>query len=349
MVEGIFLGFNKIAILFMSISVALQLFGIQYFLTKMKGSFGLIKVCPDREDQCRLPINQLKESFTKSKTFYLLILVVFSSLAAAKVNAFYSGIDPFFYQKNPVFWALLLDIYDNLVSFLMFYLLAILLWMIFNISFMLFKINSQLYNESLKIEPLDSDRAGGLKPLKELLLFFGIYYFLILALAVFSNLTPRGLHLFESISLGLFWLIGAVLFLYDWYALRRFLKGKIEDEVSSLGEVLESKRTQLIDLVAKSKEKESDDQIESLSNARDIIDKERDRIQQYKIKPIGAKTAILFVGFSALSLITILKASSEAAKSNVAIFVIGNTQPYINDLVNYAYNLFNYLYYFLPK
>lgn len=333
----------------MSISIALQLIGIQYFLTKIKWSFGLIKFCSDREDQCHRPIDQLKESFTKSKIFYLLILIVFSSLAAAKVNAFYSGMEPFFYQRNPIFWVLLLDIYDNLVSFLMFYLLAILLWMIFNISFMLFKINSQLYNESLKIEPLDSDRAGGLKPLKELLLLFGIYYFLVLALAVFSNLTPRGLHPFESISLGLFWLIGAVLFLYDWYALRRFLKGKREDEVSSLGEILESKRTQLIDLVSKSKEKESDDQIDSLSNALDIIDKERDRIQQYKIKPIGAKTAILFVGFSALSLITILKASGEAGKSNVAIFVIGNTQPYINDIVNYAYNLFNYLYYFLPK
>jgi len=99
--------------------------------------------------------------------------------------------DPFFYQNNPVFWALLLDIYDNLISFLMLYLLAILLWMIFNISFMLFKINSQLFNKSLKIEPLDSDRAGGLKPLKELLLRFGIYYYIVLALAVFSNLTPE--------------------------------------------------------------------------------------------------------------------------------------------------------------
>jgi hypothetical protein len=220
--------------------------------------------------------------------------------------------------------------------------------MIFSISYMLFKINNDLY-ALLKIEPFDADRAGGLKPLRELLLGFNIFYFLIIALAILTNFATRGLSSFESASIGLLWLIGVVLFLYDWYALRRFLRGKIGDEVSILSEIQESKRKQLIDLVSKNEEKENEGQICLISNLLDIIDKERERIQQYKIKLIDAKTIILFASFSALSMIAILKGPGEDGRSGTAVFVIDNARPLIDEFINYAGYIGNYLYQFLPK
>jgi len=348
MMKNIFPVSDKIGILFMSISIALQLFGIQYFLTKMKGSFGELIVSSESKDDSLCPFDLLKTNFTTSRVLYLLILAAFLLFATAKIDAFYSGSEPFFSQGNPTSWALGLDIYNNLVSLFLLYLLAILLWMIFNISYMLFKINNDLY-ALLKIEPLDADRAGGLKPLKELLLGFNIFYFLIIPLAVFANFASRGLSSFESASIGLLWLIGVVLFLYDWYALRRFLRGKIGDGVSILSEIQESKRKQLIDLVSKNEEKENEGQICLLSNVLDIIDKERERIQQYKIKLIDAKTIILFAGFSALSLIAILKGSGEDGRSSTAVFVIDNARPLIDDCINYVGYMVNYLYQFLPK
>ena len=65
------------AILFMSITIALLLFGIQYFLTKMKGSFGELIVSSESKDQCQRPLDQLKTNFTTSKILYLLILIAF--------------------------------------------------------------------------------------------------------------------------------------------------------------------------------------------------------------------------------------------------------------------------------
>jgi hypothetical protein len=213
---------------------------------------------------------------------------------------------------------------------------------------MLFKINNDLY-ASLIIKPLDADRAGGLKHLRELLLSFSIFYFLIVALAVLTNFATRGLSSFESISIGMLWLIGVVLFLYDWYALRRFLRGKRGDEVSILSEILECKRKQLIDLVSKNEEKENECQICLLSNVLGIIDKERERIQKYKIKLIDARTIILSAGFSILSLIAILKGSGEAGRSSTAVFVIDNARPFIDDSINYIVYIGNYVYQFLPK
>lgn len=272
----------------------------------------------------------------------MLILVAFSFLAAAKIDAFYSGSEPFFYSMNPTFWALALDIYNNLVSLFVIYLLATLLWMTLNISYMLFKINNNLYNGSLRIEPFDPDRAGGLNHLKELILWFSVFYFLIIALAASTNFTNTGLSMLESISIGLFWLIGAVFFLYDWYALRSFIRGKIGDEVSILSKMLESRRTHLINLLTKNEDKENEDQINLLSNSLNIINTERDRIQRYKLKLIDTKTIVLFAGSSMISLITILKASGVDGKSNIALFVIDNVQPYTNYIVNFIHQ-------FLPQ
>jgi len=339
MVKNIFSGSDKIGILFLSISITLLLFGIQYFLNKMRGSFGELIVISESEDKCLNPVDQLKKNFTTSKIPYLLILVAFSSLAAAKIDAFYSGSEPFFYFGNPTFWALALDIYNNLVSLFIIYLLATLLWMTFNISYMFFKINSNSYNGSLRIEPFDPDRIGGLKHLKELLLWFSIFYFLIAALAASTNFSNTGLSMLESISIGLFWLTGAVFFLYDWYALRSFIRGKIGDEVSILSKMLESRRTHLIDLLSKNEDKENADQINLLSNSLDIINAERDRIQRYKLKLIDAKTIILFAGSTMISLITILKASGGDEKSSAALFVIDNAQPYTNYIVNFIHQL----------
>ena len=72
----------------MSISIALQLFGIQYFLTKMKGSFGEPIVSSESEDDSLCPFDLLKTNFTTSRVLYLLILAAFLSFATAKIDAF---------------------------------------------------------------------------------------------------------------------------------------------------------------------------------------------------------------------------------------------------------------------
>ena len=73
--KNIFSGSNKITILFMSISIALLLFGIQYFLTKMKGSFGELIVSSESKDDSLRPFDLLKTNFTSSKILYLLIQI----------------------------------------------------------------------------------------------------------------------------------------------------------------------------------------------------------------------------------------------------------------------------------
>lgn len=292
---------------------------------------------PGAANQFKHPLDLLREHFTESKGLYLILLTIFLPLIIIKINAFFSDYKPFYYQGEPTFWALMLDIYDNFMSFFILYLLAIFLWMIFNISWVLSKINNKLYYVTSKIKPLDSDKVGGLTGIRRLILRLSIYYFFMIVLAVFTYLTHRGPLLYENISLAFFWLIGVVFSLMAWFALRKLFKGKIEKEISSLNEVLEEKRLQLIDLITNNKEQEDEDQMDSLSKSLDIIDKERNRILGYRIKPIDARTIILFISSSLLSLITLVKtiesALDDVQKSKVIMFAVNQSQPYLGDSI----------------
>ena len=314
------------------------LFGIQYFLREIKAKFSRLEISTDRVGQAIPPVDLLHDHFTTSKGLYLLISFTFLPFIAIKIDRLFSGHKPFFYQAEPTSWALMLDIYNESLSYFILYLLAIVLWMIFNISRVLSKINNKQYYESLKMKPLDTDKVGGLSNIRDLILKLSIYYFIVIILTMSTYLTYRGLLLYEGISLFIFWLIGVAFFLMAWLALRRLLKRKIEKDISLLNETIECKRLQLIDLIANNKEGERQDQLNSLSKALDIIDKERARILQYKIKPIDVKSIILFISSSLFSLLIIVKelegALEDAARSKIIMFAFSQSQPYLGDSIS---------------
>lgn len=328
-------GYNGLNNIFLSLLLAAQLFGILYFLSRIRDRFGNLAINTDMTALSPSPIDQLRENFTKSKMFYWLVLLTFLPFLAIEVGAIYSGLKPFYYQDNPTWWRLLLDVYNNILTYFMLYLFAILLWMIFNISFELNKINGKPHNESIKIALLNADKTGGLKPVKELILWFSVYYFLIIFLAVLSNMTTRGLLLYEGLSLIMFWTIGTAFFLWGWHEIRNLLTGRMENEVYVLDEAFDCKRRQLLDLISKDNEKENKDQINSLSNALDLINKERDRILRHGVKPVDAKTFILFIVSSSLSLITILKTLQELKNNEVVMIAFNLTFPYFNGSLIY--------------
>ena len=76
----------------------------------------------------------------------------------------------------------------------------------------------------------------------------------------------------------------------------------------------------------------------SLSKALDIVNKERDRILQYKIKPIDVKSVIIFISSSLFSLLIIVKelegALEDAAKSKIIMFAVSQSQPYLGDSIS---------------
>jgi hypothetical protein len=335
-VPDVFYGYNRFDDIFLFILITVQLFGIQYFLNKIRFSFGSLKIRSECGNKCYHPLDELRKNFTTSRIFYAVVLLVFLPFAAIPINSIFRlHINYFFFQEsNSNQFSPLFDIYTNLTAFFMLYLLAVLIWMILNISWTLDTISNRPHIEVVKIDLLDADKMGGLRPIRNLIVWFSVYYFLVIVLAVLSYLTQRGLLLYESISLLLFWIIGVLFFLWGWFKITKILLNKVENEVSSLNEISDNKRKQLLNLISKDQENENEKQINLLSLAIEAISKERNRVLQSGIKPIDAKTLILFLSSSFFSLIWILNFAEDTSKNEIVKLSASYIQPYLNETIN---------------
>jgi hypothetical protein len=235
-VPDVFYGYNRFDDIFLCILITVQLFGIQYFLNKIRFSFGSLKIRSESGNKCYHPLDELRKNFTTSRIFYIVVLMVFFPFVAIPINTIFRLHDNYFFfqESNSNQFSPLFDIYTNFITFFMLYLLAVLIWMILNISWTLDTISNRPYIEVVKIDLSDADKMGGLRPIRNLIVWFSVFYFFIIILAVLFNLAPRGLLLYESVSLILFWIIGVVFFLRGWFTIKKFLVKEVKNQISSL-------------------------------------------------------------------------------------------------------------------
>jgi hypothetical protein len=350
--------YNKFDSIILSFLIGFLLFGIQFFLNKMRQTFEELGNLFENKDLSAGLQNQILRNFTNSKLYYLIILFVILPFLIIQISDFWSEL---FYSSDPSYWAFILDLYNNLLNYISLYLLAIILWIIFNISWSFDMINSAPYRMSLKINLFKADKMGGLRPLRGLIVSFSMYYFVLIVLFIMSWLRPSpfgysslgpdcycypycnpsgySLKPYESTFLAIFWIIGTTFFIWGWYAIRRLLFGKIEDEINYISDLCQYKTKQLSDLVSKDDSPETERHLNQISNALDALHKERERILALGPRSMDIKTILLFLGSSIPSLIAIIKTLEDARKMEITGFVIDNFQHIVNQLINYFYHI----------
>jgi hypothetical protein len=336
-------GYNRFDSITLSILIGFLFFGIQFFLNKMRDTFEELGNLFENKNLRSNFRNQIQRNFTNFKLYYyLIVLLVILPFLIIQIRAFsLIGMRIFFYGLEHSYWAVIFDVYNNLLNYISLYLLATILWMIVNISWSLDIINSEPYKNSLKINLFRADKMGGLRPLRCLILSFSIYYFILILLFIMSWLSPYdngyGYRVlpYESTFLVIFWIIGIAFFLGGWYAIRKLLFGKFEDEINHISGLCQCKTQQLSDLVSKDDSSEAEKHLNQISNALDALHKERERILEFGARPMDIKTILLFLSTSIPSWIAIIKTLDDARKMEIVGFVIDNSHNIVNQSIDY--------------
>lgn len=334
LVKNFDVGLNKFDAFFLCILIAAELFGIKYFLNMLKENFGKLQFCSDGDNLKYDLMDKLKKNYMSSKLYHIILLLIIAPFIIIYLRAIYFHYSPLFYHENPTFWALLLDIYNNFLAFFMLYLLANILWIIFNISWILDKVSNEPYFGALRIDLFDADKMGGLLPIRKLILWFSVYYSFIIILGALSYLAPRGLLLYENIFLLLIWAIGVIFSIKGTYTITKLINGKIGIKVGAFNELYDHKSQELVDLISKGNNEENEKKLNLLSTALESLDKERDRIFQYGIKPIDAKTVMIIFASTLTSLVSIIEG---IRKDEIAMSAINFTLSIIRESINYSH------------
>ena len=302
----------------MSVLVGYEMAGIKYLLIEARKAFSKIK---SDEDNYLISIKNaysiLEKRLTKSHRYYAAIIVLIATppliidsqeLASGQVSTFY-----WWEETIP---SALLDAYNYLVTYLIIMLLAIILWIMVNVLFLIYQMGTGQHLLGLKFNPFSADQIGGLGSLKNLILKFITFYFVCITLMVLSYVGPSSLMSHPSIFYLVLLIIGVMFFAICSLSLQRILKRKIGEELDIISDLYEKKSKKIIKMYTEENEYNKED-IAKLSTDIEALVKCRERLLKIGWKVFDIKTIAIFIGSFLLTNIVLLQRFSEISSAIV--------------------------------
>jgi hypothetical protein len=294
----------------MCITIAYQLGGIQYLMNTMKKIFFYWDslFC---ETGCYDYI-EYKERFMGSNLYFVLILLTIVPFYLIDwIPPFGSDLKTHFFELYlPVYsvqqyhnmWGLLLDVFDQTLGFLIIFLLAIIIWIMTNITWLLCgpkyihgnyipKIN--IFSTKMRVLSI---RSSILKVIT--------YYFICISLATASYFNPMEFHIKEIGILLIFLLVGIIFFFLGLNAIQQVLKSQVEFELDKINKMDQGQLEILTDIASRENHSSNSQDITNIINILDAFQKKREQMEKIDTNIFGFNSIARFLGTFLLPIIT---------------------------------------------
>jgi len=286
--------------------VAYELAGVQYFLNKIRFLFGSLETVPGCEDKVINMNYHLKEKFTKSKLYYIILFLVIAPF----------GFDiELFSGNNATFWSILLDILSLSITLLILYSMAIILWIIFNISWALSEIERS-YKHFINIDLFNIDKLGGLRPIRNLILNLVVFQFVAISLGIIAFINPNAPRYPECIYLIILFLITLNFFFRGWYVIHNILKVKMERDIGTINELYQQQHQRLQDIISGNDYWDKEEKLDRILTSTKFLQDEREQVlhasrRVYDFKAIFTFVITSLLPFATTYVLPLTKASDQ--------------------------------------
>jgi len=262
--------YNRIIAVSTCLLIPYQLSGVKFLLDELRGTLAHLKTDPKKDAKFRDLCDALERRFTRDKLKYVIIILVILPFILIDINY---GLTNRWYEFFP---NIPFELYSRTLEYVIYFLFAIILWIIINISWTLKELSSDEYISIIKLDIFSTDELGGLGILKSLVLKAVVFYFLGTALAILSYAGPSGVVCYESMYYIILLIIGVIFFFICMNSVNRVLKGCIEAEMKDLRDIYYKKRMNF--MVATSEEglEIKKEELECLSTSLDTICSDRE-------------------------------------------------------------------------
>jgi len=291
--------FHNFQSLVASILIAYLLIGIKFLLDKTRDTFQYIDLLYEDREINFYAI--FKDRYTRSLLYRMLVILsVIVPFIILSWNAL-----PYHAGEPHNVWAIGLDAYGYTLLFLILLLLSEMLWLIVNVVWSLNEIRCISKAISSKVNVFGIEMK--LRPVRNFLLIFVIYYFFALALAISTYLGPTNKFPYEIVFFSVLLFFGIVLFFAGLEAIQRLIDCHVENELDNLNKKMEEQHRLLMDSVSKGGYRENKDEINYISGNLEIFRKERDSLIQINRKAYDLTAIGAFIASFLVPLVTLLE------------------------------------------
>lgn len=290
-----------------SIVIGYQFGLIIYFISSMQSVFKKFEPL-FQEKKFMVFRDCVDKRFQRTGNYYFIIILVLIPFILLDLIEFFKWkfaegpIPPYFYLFEPTFWSLLLDVVNNIFGYLMLFLLANVVWIVFNLILIVSVLDKAHY---LKADVFHIDQSGGLQPLRNYILFIVVNYFLIITLAMLSYISPTASVLvfisptaiisYEIIFLAGLLFLGVVLFFQTEKVIISLIDKSMECELRRIDNEYRNTFERLNELNSGLKNKENGVELKNLSLILDILGKEEAKIKSLKHRRFDLKGIFTFI------------------------------------------------------
>jgi hypothetical protein len=280
-----------------SVLVPYLIAGLIYLSGKTKDTFRYVDLL--HGDSQNDYFDRIEARVTGAKGYHLLL---FLSVVVPFAMISWGQWD--YHQREDGYWAWGLDIYSYLLSFLILALLTELLWLMANIVWSVNEIGctAGVFSKSVDVFGIGMK----LRPLRNFFLIFIVYYFVAIALIIYTYLSPSDKVSFQPIYFTVLLAVGGVLFVAGLEAIQRIINCRVENELDSLNRKHAEQDKRLMDVVQDEEDDRTAGEIDCISNVLDIIRKERESLLQVNRRAYDVASVGLFISSLLIPLLTML-------------------------------------------
>jgi len=310
--------------------VAFEVVGVRYFICNMRKVFENLDHAPGcGENICNLKY-QIEKQF-KSRIIYIIIvmfLALFYGIDIIREESY------FFSSYYDSIWAKLLDIFNFFITILILCSMAIIVWIIFNISWSLNKIEGD--KQIIKVDLFHADQVGGLEPIRDLILKLVVFQFISISFGIISFLMP--ILYFEILFLVSFFLITTYLFIVGWYAIHKLLEGERTRTINAINKLYLRQYLRMEDIISKDDYSDKKEELNLILTSIEFLHDERVQVIHASKRAYNFKALFVFISSSLIPFITtyllplIVSAESDGYGQMIQIIELFN--PHVLAMIN---------------
>jgi ABC-type multidrug transport system fused ATPase/permease subunit len=271
-------GNNIIVAISMSLILILLFLGIPYFMKRSRYAFMFAESREPGVAKNEVA-TRLESRFHQKKDRHIIIALVILPFLLLNILAILQK-GTIFYSDKGTYAALLLDVINYGSGYLILYLFALLLWIVYVISETLREIREIPMRNALPVEINAVDNVGGLGALQEFVLDFLTYYFVIVALLILSYLPPGAMWSYEMLFVVIVFLIGVFVFIPSLGTIRKIVRGKIRETDGTMNQCIKVQQDRIQKLSSDSMTNEAVDEVSNIKTLLEIYHDEHSHLEE---------------------------------------------------------------------
>jgi len=293
---------TRITVVLMGIIVAFQLMGVEYLLDTRRNILRELRnLYSDQSGNITIKIEEMPHKLFWYYVLMPAVILPFYLIDWISYNYTFEEYFLEYYTAQPSNWSLLFDIYSDLVGLLILFIFFNIIWILTDVAWTIRYVSIGSYGQKMSANLFAANSRLG--AIRDSLLKIVAYYFICVSLII-ASYVDFSEHIYETIFLILFLLLGLIFFFVGFEAVNSLMKSQVALISNDINEKIQRYVEKLLCIESDGDPVQKNQETNFISNMLDVLQKQRDALAKENTKIYDIRSVFSFLSVFFLPILT---------------------------------------------